>query len=126
MQPLNGPVQQGDVLAVHLRVTGSPQKYLLIEDPIAAGTEFVRNRSSYNIQGRPDTWTDWYTRQEFHDDRAAFFSTTFAQRQDLFYLVQVVNPGSFDVSPARVTPMYQPSMQATTDAVRLDVQEVTR
>ncbi|WP_419803999.1 alpha-2-macroglobulin family protein [Terriglobus sp.] len=126
LQPLNGPVQQGDVLAVHLGVTGSPQKYLLIEDPIAAGTEFVRNRNSYTIQGRPDTWTDWYTREEFHDDRAAFFSTTFTQRQDLFYLVQVTNPGSFNISPARVTPMYQPAVQATTDALHLDVQEVAR
>ena len=126
LQPLRGAVQQGDVLAVHLGVTGSPQKYLLIEDPIAAGTEFVRNRNSYTIQGRPDTWTDWYTRQEFHDDRAAFFSTTFTKRQDLFYLVQVVNPGSFAISPARVTPMYQPGVQATTDALHLDVQEVTR
>ncbi len=126
LQALNGPVQQGDILAVHLGVTGSPQKYLLIEDPIAAGTEFVRNRGSYTIQGRPDTWSDWYTRQEFHDDRAAFFSTTFTQRQDLFYLVQVVNAGSFAVSPARVTPMYQPGVQATTDALHLDVPEVAR
>ncbi|MBE7182082.1 MAG: hypothetical protein INR71_12915 [Terriglobus roseus] len=126
LQPLTGPVEQGDVLAVHLGVTGSPQKYLLIEDPIASGTEFVRNRDSYNIKGRPDTWTDWYTRQEFHDDRAAFFSTTFSQRQDLFYLVQVTNAGSFEISPARVTPMYQPGVQATTDALHLDVREVAR
>ncbi|MFN2976528.1 alpha-2-macroglobulin family protein [Terriglobus aquaticus] len=126
LQPLSGTAQKGEILAVHLGVSGSPQKYLLIEDPIAAGTEFVRNRSSYNIEGAPDSWTDWYTRQEFHDDRAAFFSTNFAHRQDLFYLVQVVNAGSFQISPARVMPMYQPGVQATTDTLHLDVPEVVR
>ena len=126
LQPLTGTAQKGDILAVHLGVSGSPQKYLLIEDPIAAGTEFIRNRSSYTIQGAPDTWSDWFTRKEFHDDRAAFFSTTFSHRQDLFYLVQVVNAGSFQISPARVTPMYQPGVQATTDALHLNVPEGAR
>jgi uncharacterized protein YfaS (alpha-2-macroglobulin family) len=33
----------------------------------------------------------------------------------------VVNPGSFQISPARVEPMYQPGVQATSDALRLQV-----
>ena len=33
LDPLKGPVQIGDTLAVHLAVNGSPTKYLLIEDP---------------------------------------------------------------------------------------------
>ena len=41
-----GPVQPGDTLAVHLAVNGSPAKYLLIEDPIPAGTEFVQHEDS--------------------------------------------------------------------------------
>ncbi len=42
LQPLAGPVAQSDVLAVRLTVTGSEWRYLLIEDPIPAGTEFVK------------------------------------------------------------------------------------
>ena len=56
LEPLQGPVQQGDVLAVHIGVSGSPQKYLLMEDPIPAGAEFVEHEETYNIVGRPSEW----------------------------------------------------------------------
>ncbi len=119
--PLKGPVEPGDTLAVHLAVNGSPEKYLMIEDPIPAGTEFIQHEDSYNITGRPDDWTYWYTRREFHDDRAAIFASQLNGRKESFYLLKVVNPGSFDISPARVEPMYQPRVQATSDALHLDV-----
>ncbi len=127
LQPLSGPVQQGDVLAVHVGITGSPQKYLLLEDPIPAGTEFISQEASqaYNIEKRPADWDFWYTREEFHDDHAAIFATTFDKRHDSFYLLKVINPGSFNISPARVAPMYQPGVQATTDELHLNVKEVT-
>jgi len=38
------------------------------------------------------------------------------------YLLKVVNPGKFTISPAEVGPMYQPSVQATTDPATLEVQ----
>ncbi len=128
LQPLSGPVQQGDVLAVHIGITGSPQKYLLLEDPIPAGTEFISQEASqaYNIEKRPSDWDWWYTREEFHDDHAAIFATEFDKRHDSFYLLKVINPGSFAISPARVAPMYQPGVQATTDELHLDVKEVTQ
>ncbi len=121
LDPLNGTVASGDVLAVHLAVNGSPAKYLVIEDPIPAGTEFELHEGSYTIQGRPDTWEDWFIHREFRDDRAAFFVNEFSGRHESFYLLKVVNPGSFAISPAHVEPMYQPEVQATTDALRLEV-----
>ena len=121
LEPLSGPVQQGDVLAVHLGVTGSTQKYLLIEDPIPAGVEFIQNEATFNIVSRPNDWGYWYTRREFHDDRAALFASTFTKRQESFYLLKVINPGSYVISPASVQPMYQPGVQATTDELHLDV-----
>ena len=124
LEPLKGPVQQGDVLAVHLGVTGSPAKYLLIEDPIPAGVEFIQNEATFNIVSRPSAWEYWYTRREFHDDHAAIFATSFTKRQESFYLLKVINPGSYAISPASVAPMYQPGVQATTDELHLDVQEV--
>ncbi len=38
-----------------------------------------------------------------------------------FYLLKVVNPGSFSITPADVQPMYQPGVQATTDLLHLQV-----
>lgn len=119
LQPLRSEVHVGDVLAVHLAVNGSSMKYLLIEDPIPAGAEFVNSEDSYEIVDRPNGWDWWYTRREFHDDRVAMFATQFDGRHESFYLLKVVNPGLFVVSPARVEPMYQRGVQATTEELRL-------
>jgi uncharacterized protein YfaS (alpha-2-macroglobulin family) len=123
LDPLKGPVVPGDTLAVHLAVNGSPAKYLLIEDPIPAGTEFVQHEDSYNILNQPGAWQYWYTRREFYDDRAAIFATESTGRHESFYLLKVVNPGSFAISPANVQPMYQPGIQATSDLLHLQVEE---
>ena len=120
LQALRGSAQVGDVLAVHLAVNGSPMKYLLIEDPIPAGAEFVQDENGYAIVDRPRDWQWWYTRREFHDDRVAMFATEFEGRHESFYLLKVVNPGTFVVSPSHVEPMYQPGVQATTEELRLE------
>ena len=122
LSSLDGAVSQGDVLAVRLTVTGSDWKYLLIEDPIPAGAEFIEKDNLYEIQDRPPWWRYWFTRRELHDDRMAIFQTHFSnEQQQYFYLLKVVNPGLFHLSPARVQPMYQPSHQATTEARTLEV-----
>jgi uncharacterized protein YfaS (alpha-2-macroglobulin family) len=120
--PLNGPVQTGDILAVRLTVTGSEWKYMMLEDPIPAGTEFIERDNVYELKNRPPWWAYAFTRREMHDDRMAIFQTWFPQgQQQYFYLLKVVNPGAFQVSPARVGPMYQPGVMATTESRRLEV-----
>ena len=122
MEPLNGPLQVGDTLAVRLTVTGSTWKYLMVEDPIPAGTEFIEHDNLYDLTEKPSWWGWWFTRREFHDDRAAFFQTDFlGGAQEYVYLLKVVNPGVFRVSPAKVAPMYQPSYFATSDPLTLEV-----
>jgi hypothetical protein len=118
---LNGPVQVGDTLAVRLTVTGSEWKYMMVEDPIPAGTEFITRDNLYEIKEKPPWWEFYWTRREFHDDRAAFFETYFPRgAKEYFYLLKVVNPGVFRVSPGKVGPMYQPGMFATSDAVTVE------
>jgi uncharacterized protein YfaS (alpha-2-macroglobulin family) len=119
--PTNGKAEVGDVLAVHEAISGSAARYLLLEDPIPAGVEFVRNDDSYPIDSRPGGWSDWFTRREFHDDHAAFFAIEFSGRKEIFYLVRVVNPGGFAIAPARVAPMYAHGVQATSDSLRIEV-----
>lgn len=123
LNPLTGPVHVGDTLAVRLTVAGSEWKYMMVEDPIPAGTEFIEHDNRYELDEKPTWWTWWYTRREFHDDRAAFFSTYFPRgAQEYVYLLKVVNPGVFRVSPGKVEPMYQPSYFATGDPLTLEVQ----
>lgn len=122
MARLSGPVQPGDILAVRLTVSGSEWKYLLIEDPIPAGTEFIEKDEFYQLKNNaPSWWTRWYTRREYHDDRVAMFHTYFNHGAEYVYLLKVVNPGVFRVSPARVQPMYQTEFQATSDGQNVEV-----
>jgi len=123
LAPIKGTVHVGDIVAVRLAVNGTDWKYLLAEDPIPAGTEFLANTGLYTLNNKPDWWADWFTRKEFHDDRAAFFNTDFSGRREYVYLLKVVNPGKFAISPAQVGPMYQSNVQATSDPATLEVQQ---
>lgn len=125
LKPFSGTAQVGDVLAVHESISGTPERYLMLEDPIPAGAEFIANEDSYPIEARPGGWFYWYTRHEYHDDHAAFFSDDFTKHQEIFYLIRIVNRGSFTVSPASVEPMYQPGISATTDSLHIDVPALT-
>jgi uncharacterized protein YfaS (alpha-2-macroglobulin family) len=121
LEPLSGEVHSGDVIAVRLSVNGSEWRYLLVEDPIPAGAEFVQRDDLYELKQKTDWWGFWFTRREFHDDHAAFFQTYFNKHQEYVYLLKIVNPGTFRISPASVQPMYQPSVISTTDAKTLEV-----
>jgi hypothetical protein len=121
LSALNGPVAGGDVLAVRVTVSGGKWKYLLVEDPIPAGTEFIEHDEFYEVNDKPSWWRNWYSRREFHDNRAAIFQTYFDQQREYFYLLKVVNPGLFQISPASAQPMYQPEVLSTTEPSSLEV-----
>jgi alpha-2-macroglobulin len=121
LDPLQGELHIGDILAVRVTVGGSEWRYLLMEDPIPAGAEFITRDDLYQLKQRPSWWEYWFTRREFHDDRAAIFQTYFSGRHEYVYLLKIVNPGKFQVSPAMVQPMYQPSIMATSDVAVVEV-----
>ncbi len=81
LDPLDGPVQVGDVLVARLTIGGGSWRYLLIEDPIPAGVEFVENDENYQFTNRPPWWKYVYARREFHDDHAALFQTWFLGKE---------------------------------------------
>ncbi len=122
LDKLAGPVQVGDTLAVRLTVGGNSWKYLMIEDPIPSGTESIVRDDLYELEERPDWWGRWYSNRELRDDRTTFFNMYFPQGQrEYVYLLKVVNPGIFHVSPTSVQPMYQPEYLSTSDALTVTV-----
>jgi uncharacterized protein YfaS (alpha-2-macroglobulin family) len=121
LAPLAGPVSSGDTIAVRLTVSGSEWKYLMIEDPIPSGAEFIERDQVYQLKDNPPWWRWEFTRRELHDDRITIFQTWFPQgQQQYFYLLKVVNPGTFKISPTRVGPMYQSNIFATSENRRLE------
>ncbi len=121
LQPLSAELQVGDLLAVRVTVGGNEWRYLMVEDPIPAGAEFIDRDDLYAFRQKPTWWEYWWTRREFHDDRAVFFQTYFTRNHEYVYLLRIVNPGKFQVSPAIAQPMYQPSLLATSDAATIEV-----
>jgi alpha-2-macroglobulin len=122
-QALTGSVQSGDIVVVRLTVSATAnEQYLLIEDPIPAGFDFIEQENLYELKAKPAWWDYYYTRREFHDDRAALFSTIFQRGQaQLHYLLKAVAPGTFQANPARVLPMYEPARQGSTRSATVTV-----
>ncbi len=120
-------VKQGDLLAVKLTVHGDDWRYLMVEDQIPAGAELVKRDDLYEFRAKPSWWEAWYTKRELRDDRAVFLQTWWSRGDNRFtYLMKVVNPGDFRVSPPRVEPMYQPQYFAVGEASKLEVTRCTR
>jgi uncharacterized protein YfaS (alpha-2-macroglobulin family) len=116
--PLTGPVTRGDILAVTLTVTGDSSKYLMVEDPIPAGTELVETSSTLNgALG----YLPYYEGHEYHDDRASFFRTSFLGRGEFTYFLRVVNAGKFGISSGWAETMYQPDVFSATTMSQLTV-----
>lgn len=121
--PLSGAVQVGDTLAVRITVGGNDWKYLMIEDPIPSGTESIERDDLYELDDQPTWWGRWYSDRELRDDRTTFFSYYFPRGQhEYVYLLKVVNPGVFRVSPTSVLPMYQPEYLSTSGPMTVTVQ----
>ena len=94
--------QVGDTLAVRITVGGNDWKYLMIEDPIPSGTESIARDDLYELDEKPDWWGRWASYRELRDDRTTFFNLNFPQGQhEYVYLLKVVNPGVFRVSPTQ-------------------------
>jgi len=122
LEPLQGAVQTGDVLVARLTLNGGRWRYLLIEDPIPAGAEFIEKDELYKIKNQPPWWQRYFSRREYHDDHAAIFQEYFSGKETQhLYLMKIVNPGQFKISPARVQPMYQPQYLSTTESKLLEV-----
>jgi uncharacterized protein YfaS (alpha-2-macroglobulin family) len=115
--PFGGTARPGDVILVRISAAGSTDwRYLMIEDPLPAGTEPIADDELYELERRSPGSAWWLGRRELRDDRAVFFRERLPDgRTDLHYLLEVTTPGRFQAMPARITPMYVPGTSASSD-----------
>jgi hypothetical protein len=120
--PFGGTARPGDLLLVRLTAAGATDwRYLMLEDPIPAGTEPIQRDDLYALEkGRTD-W--WGSRREYRDSRVVFFQETFeAGRYEYTYPLKVIAPGVFRASPARISAMYVPDGTASSAAMTMTVE----
>ncbi len=121
VEPLSGELRSGDLIVSRLKLQGARGRYLMIEDPIPAGCEQVERVSGINLDNSDGKWSDWYSQREFRDQRTVIFTDYFDGDATFQYALRVQVPGGFKVAPARAELMYQPTVQANTANVKLDI-----
>ncbi len=115
-------VQSGDEIEVVLTVkTDQPRRYLMIEDPLPAGCEPVRNPTPQRWIGR--AWNYWYAHKEFRDEKVDIAVTHLSGEQRVSYRMRAEAPGMFKVLPARVWNMYQPEEGANSAGTSLGIKD---
>lgn len=105
----DGIARPGEVIVSRLTVSGPDLRYLMVEDPIPAGFELVKDFRGY------------WTHRENRDDRSVVFETFFTGDRRYEVRMKAARPGRYRVSPASVAPMYQPGIDAISDAASIEV-----
>jgi len=129
-------ILSGDDLLVKVRIkVKSEQEYLLMEDPIPAGCEFIRDTDSYIIKGEEDYngsterwgwgyWDRWYTHSEYRDNRYALTVTKLNKGEfEYSYLLKAQIPGTYNLSPAVTQLMYYPEVRGFSEFTELKIGE---
>jgi alpha-2-macroglobulin len=119
--PFDGRARPGDVLLVRVNVAGSADwRYLMIEDPLPAGVEAVRDSRLYSLEKPRQFWDG--SRREYRDSRIVFFQQSFTEgHYEFVYLLKVTTPGVFRAMPAQVSAMYIPGARASSEPQTITV-----
>ncbi len=122
----DGTAQPGDLLLVRVDAAGSNDwRYLVIEDPLPAGTEPIQQLGLYELEKQTEFWDG--SRREYRDDRVVFFQESFtAGHYQFVYLLKVTTPGVFRAMPAQIAAMYVPDATASSDPQTLTVGSAPR
>ncbi len=124
-------IKPGDEILVKVKVnTAKKQDYVLVEDPIPAGCEFIRDTKGYIIaeeaayNGMPKNGSDWYTHREMRDSKLALMVTTLQPGEyEYTYLLKAQIPGNYRITPAVAQLMYYPEKRGFSNFYKLIIRE---
>ena len=134
--PFNGVLRSGDEMLVKISVASSADyEYFMLEDPLPAGVEVIKDESGYtiidesNYRGQSEDrysrrYSARYAAKEIRDEKVAFFATRIAAgRHEFTYLLRAQIPGDYHVMPALATLMYYPEYQGNGNETRVRIVE---
>lgn len=117
---------QNDLVVVHLTVEAAfngTVENVAITDMLPAGFE-IENTRLNNLPAMEwikDADQPEYT--DIRDDRINFFTTVDHNRQDFYYMVRAVSPGTFRLGPAMADAMYNGAYHSYNGAGKITVLE---
>jgi hypothetical protein len=128
-----GTVKSGDIILVKLRVSAKENNlnYFMIEDPLPAGCEVLKDNLPYKIIGEDyytgyyeDYWRWWYADREVRDNRVTFFATKLTNSiYEFSYLLRAEIPGNYYVKPTLGMLMYYNEFNGSSDPIKLNIED---
>lgn len=127
----DGQVKSGDEILVKVRVEAKERdlQYFMLEDPIPAGCEVIKDDWAYNIEGEKDYsgwdyywWRWWYADKDIRDNRVTFFATyMYGDTFEFTYILHAQIPGKYNVIPATGMLMYYPDVRGSSSEIKLEI-----
>ncbi|MDZ7344276.1 MAG: hypothetical protein ONA90_07150, partial [candidate division KSB1 bacterium] len=135
--PFDGVLRSGDEVLVKLSVTSNSDfEYFMLEDPLVAGVEVIKDENGYAIIGEAQfaaspgheyeegVGRPRFAAKEIRDEKVAFFATQLAAgRHEFAYLFRAQIPGDYHVMPTIATLMYYPEYQGNSEEARVRIVE---
>ena len=106
-------------------------QYFMLEDPIPAGCEVVKDDWAYKIDDEKDYsgydyywWRWWYADKDIRDNRVSFFATyLWGDTYEFSYILRAQIPGAYNVIPATGMLMYYPEVRGSSEELRLVIED---
>jgi len=127
----DGQVKSGDEILVKVRVEAKERdlQYFMLEDPIPAGCEVIKDDWAYNIEGEKDYsgwdyywWRWWYADKDIRDNRVTFFATyLYGDTFEFTYIMRAQIPGKYNVIPATGMLMYYPDVRGSSSELKIEI-----
>lgn len=101
----------GDLVMVALSIkkSGEPGRYIIAEDPLPPGFSVLRQDGEYYSEVNRKEYTD----RQIFDDRTVFFLSRPAGEAVIRYFIRADMPGRYRVLPAAASLMYYPDVSGS-------------
>jgi uncharacterized protein YfaS (alpha-2-macroglobulin family) len=117
-------VTSGDIIEVALALDASGlHEYMMIEDPIPAGFEILKEEDRFYGGWGGRKWGWWYSRIEARDEKVCVAATSLNGHQSVTYQLRAETPGEFRILPTRAWNMYVPEIAGSSAGFRLNVKD---
>lgn len=109
----------GDLIQVELTVVSDRRRdYVLIEDPIPAACRITDR----DVLPDDESWSWWWAKSSFYDDRAAFFATALPKgTSTITYTMRAEMLGKSTALPTVAYNMYDPDQRSVAPEITLEV-----
>jgi len=129
----DGLLKSGDEVLVKIKVYSKEgnQNYFMLEDPIPAGCEVIKDDWAYTIEGETNYtgydyyWWRWsYADKDIRDNRVTFFNTYMYDKDSEYsYIMRAQIPGEYTVNPSRGALMYYTDVNGNAEGFKLKIED---